>query len=165
MLVYLMRHGIASPRGELGIDDAARALTPEGADKVRRICSALRRLKVEFDEIWTSSLIRAKQTAEIVASVWGLGQEVRIVPALEPGGDLRALIDMLRCESAARGVLLTGHEPDMGELAGMLISGRSDATIRFKKGGVGCIELNETPKGGTGELLWLLTPKQLCKIA
>ena len=135
MLIYLMRHGIATPRGEVGIDEASRALTAEGAEKVRRISAALHRLKTEFDEIWTSSLVRARQTADIVAETWALTERIRNIRELEPGGDLGELIDQLRNATGLRGVLLAGHEPDMGELAGMLISGRQDAAIRFKKGG------------------------------
>ena len=164
MFVYLMRHGIATPRDELGIDDASRALTPEGAEKVRRISASLHWLNAEFDEIWTSSLVRAHQTAEIVAATWGLSDKIRIVSALEPGGDLQAVVDRLRNTSGPRGVLLTGHEPDMGELAGQLICGRKGGVVRFKKGGVACIELGESAPGGSGELLWLLTPKQLCRM-
>jgi phosphohistidine phosphatase len=164
LFVYLMRHGIASPRCEVGIDDASRALTAEGAEKVRRISAGLHWLNVEFDEIWTSPLVRAHQTAEIVAATWALSGKVRIVTALEPGGDLQAVIDQLRSTSGLRGVILTGHEPDMGELAGQLICGRKGGAVRFKKGGVACIELDETLPGGCGELLWLLTPKQLCRM-
>lgn len=165
MFIYLMRHGIATPRGEVGIDDTSRALTAEGMEKVRRISAALQKLKTEIDEIWTSSLVRARQTADIVAETWGLSERIRNVRELEPGGDLRALIDQLRNTSGLRGVLLAGHESDMGELAGMLICGRQDAAIRFKKGGVACIEMDEQSKDSVGELQWLLTPKQLCRIA
>ncbi len=165
MLIYLMRHGIATPRGELGIDDASRALTPEGIEKVRRIGQALRRLKVEIDEVWTSPLLRAHQTAEIAASAFELAHSMQIVRDLEPGGDLQALIDQLRKSSGLLGVLLVGHEPDMGELASKLICGRQDASIRFKKGGVACIEMDEKAAAGNGELQWLLTPKQMCLIA
>ena len=156
MLVYLMRHGIASPRGELGIDDSVRPLTIEGADKVRRICRALKKLKVSIDEVWASSLLRARQTADIVAETFGLTQGVRNVRELEPGGDLRALCEQLRGTHGLAGVLLAGHEPDMSELASTLISGRSEIAIRFKKGGVACIELDDLSRESWGQLLWLL---------
>ena len=154
MLIYLMRHGIATPRGESSIDDASRALTPEGLEKVRRIGQALRRLKAEIDEIWTSPLLRAHQTAEITASAFALAHAMRIVRELEPSGDTQALIDQLRKTPGLRGVLLVGHEPDMGALARKLICGRQvegppgrSASIRFKKGGVACIAMDE--KGAT----------------
>lgn len=165
MLLYLMRHGIATPRGELGLDDASRALTPEGAEKVRRIGGALQRLKVEVDEIWTSSLLRAQQTAEITAGIMGITSTLRIVREIEPGGDLQSLIEQLGQKSGLRGIMLVGHEPDMGQLASMLLCGRLDASIRFKKGGVACLEVTDGVDPGCRELQWLLTPKQMTWLA
>ncbi len=161
MQVYLMRHGIATPRGELDVDDSARALTPEGVEKVHRIGEALRRLKIEIDEIWTSSLVRAHQTAEIIAVAQAMTQAMQTVRELEPGGNQPALVDLLRSASGLRGVLLVGHEPDMGELAGRLVCGRPGASFRFKKGGIACIEMNDPAMEGLAELRWLLTPKQM----
>jgi len=70
MQLYLMRHAIAH---ELGADgsrtDAGRTLTTEGRANTRAAAQAMRRLELDFDAIWTSPLVRARQTAEIVAEV------------------------------------------------------------------------------------------------
>jgi phosphohistidine phosphatase len=161
MRIYLMRHGIATPRDEPGSDDASRALTPEGIEKVRRIGNALSRLKIEIDAVWTSPLTRAHQTAELAAGALGLSQSLRIVEDLEPGGDLERLIGQFQAASMSQGLMLVGHEPDMGNLASLLVFGRAGASIQFKKGGIACLEMG--PGAGTSycELLWLLTPKQM----
>lgn len=161
MQVYLMRHGIAMPRGEVDIDDSERALTPEGVEKVHRIGNALRRLKIEIDEIWTSPLLRARQTAEIVAAALAKTPAMQTVRALEPGGNQPALVDLLRSASGLRGVLLVGHEPDMGELAGRLVCGGPGACFRFKKGGIACIEVNQPFTDGLGQMCWFMTPRQM----
>ena len=68
MNLYLMRHGIAVAADEPGISsDSARPLTPKGIKRIRRAARGLRRLGISFDAILTSPLVRARQTAEIVA--------------------------------------------------------------------------------------------------
>jgi phosphohistidine phosphatase len=71
----------------------------------------------------TSSLVRAVQTAEIVASLAGAPLEFR--RELVPEGDGRGLIARLLSEagSAPTGgerIMVVGHEPDLGELAAYL---------------------------------------------
>jgi len=50
-------------------------------------------------------------------------------------------------------------------LASKLLCGRQDASIRFKKGGIACMELKNDAPVGNAELQWLLTPKQMLWIA
>ena len=68
MLLYLVRHAIAIPRGAPGISsDASRELTPEGIRRMRQNARALVQLDVVIEEVWTSPLIRARQTADLLA--------------------------------------------------------------------------------------------------
>jgi len=62
-------------------------------------------------------------------------------------------------------ILLVGHQPDLGELASVLVWGSPTAGISFKKAGVARIVTANLPPAATGELRWLLTPKQLLMIA
>ncbi|MCB9851434.1 MAG: phosphohistidine phosphatase SixA [Phycisphaerales bacterium] len=164
MLVYLVRHAIAVERDALvSLDDASRELTDQGITRMRRAVRGLNKIGVEIDEIWTSPLTRARQTAEILADARGFHGRVRIAPALAPGGDVETVVRELREASRESSIALVGHEPDMGELATLLLTGKTGSFVPFKKGGIACVELDDGVPG-TGELKWLLTPKQLRNI-
>src|SRR6188472_2355125 len=113
MKVYVMRHGPAeddSPTGR----DADRALTTSGRDRTRSVARAL----VEGDEapvqIISSPLVRALQTAEIVAAAASV-DPVEVRREIAPGGDSVALIAEL-VRAGKRRVMLVGHEPDLSML-------------------------------------------------
>src|SRR5438093_12133138 len=65
--LYLVRHGLAEERGELWPDDSKRPLTEKGMSRMRKATRGLARLGVSLDVVLTSPLVRARQTAEIVA--------------------------------------------------------------------------------------------------
>ena len=67
MELYFLRHGIAADAGPAGTGDAGRPLTKEGVTKMEAEARGLRRLKVKSDTLLYSPLVRARQTAEIVA--------------------------------------------------------------------------------------------------
>lgn len=164
MRVYLVRHGIAAARFA-GLDDRARALTPEGLEKMRRISAALARLGVKFDEIWTSPLLRARQTAEVLATGPGERALIKTVPALEPGGDFEALRSQLSEHAELDSIALVGHEPSISEFTSRLLGTSSPLVLRFKKGGVALVELDDFKLPVRGELCWFLAPKQMKMMA
>jgi len=161
--LYLVRHGIAVPYGTPGVSsDASRKLTPAGVKKIRRSAQALARLRVVIDEIWTSPLVRARQTAELLAEELTSKAPVRVVDALRPDGEFNALTDELQQHLEQAGIAMVGHEPDMGQLASYLLTGVRSSNLRFKKGGVACIEVYDLkPPTPRCQLRWLLTPKQM----
>ncbi len=82
MDLYLLRHAIAEERSNDG-SDSARALTPEGAEKMRIGARGLQRLGVHLDRLLTSPLTRARETADIVGAALNIAPET--VGALAPG--------------------------------------------------------------------------------
>lgn len=161
MQVYLVRHAIAAPREAGFVDDAARELTPIGMKKMRRNAEALRRLGVALDEVWTSPLVRARQTAEILAQGLGGKSPVKVVAALEPGGTFEDLRARLAGHARLSAVALVGHEPGMSELAGFLTGAGRSLMFRFKKGAVALMEIDDFSSPVRGELCWFLTPKMM----
>ena len=160
MKLCLVRHGIAVPSETPGlISDAARELTVEELEKMRRNARALRRLGIRPDAIWTSPFIRSRQTAEILAENLEPVVAVEVVRALEPSGHFEELLARLEKRSMGDTVMLVGHEPSLGELACFLIGGPRNVAIPFKKGGAACIEMEEFRPPLRGELQWLITPK------
>ena len=159
MELYILRHGIAVERGTPGYKkDGDRPLTKEGEDKMRQIADAMRGMDLKFDLILSSPLVRAEQTANIVAGE--VDEEVTFTHYLEPGGNALDLINEINDEKAHR-VLLVGHEPDLSSLVSILISGKSDAGIELKKGGLCKLTTEKLVFGQCARLNWLLTPRQL----
>lgn len=162
MNVYLVRHAIAERRVEdSNVDDAERPLTGSGIRRFRRCVLALSALKVQLDEIWTSPLRRARQTAELLARLDAFEGDVRVVEALRPGGEVCELTAALRECAGPAGVALVGHEPDLGRLVGLVLTGGEVVPVAFKKGGVACLELTQVEPAVRGRLCWLLTPNHM----
>jgi phosphohistidine phosphatase len=122
MKLYVMRHGPAeddSPTGR----DADRALTPSGRERVKAVAKAVVDEGEAPVSILSSPLVRALQTAEIVAAVTGSPVEVR--REMAPGGDkLTLLSDVLR-EKRKR-VMIVGHEPELSMLVMQLVGRMPD---------------------------------------
>ncbi len=166
MLVYLVRHAIAVPHDSPGVSgDAERELTPEGIRKMRRHVLALKKQRVKLDRVWSSPLIRARQTADLLVEGLKVAAGVELVREMAPGVDADRLFKLLDRHTHLTGVALVGHEPDMGELASLLLCGHRTAAIPFKKGAVACLDVADFKPPTRGQLLWLLTPRQMAAIA
>src|SRR5437867_13407681 len=155
--IYLIRHGLAEERGDSWPDDAKRPLSDEGISRMRKSVRGLSRLGVTLDVVLTSPLVRARQTAEIVAA--GVSPRPSLISAesLAPDGSFAAVIADLEKHVRKGRIALVGHEPGIGELAARLIGSRH--AIEFKKGAVCRIDLATIQPSGPGDLRWLLTPK------
>jgi phosphohistidine phosphatase len=163
---YIMRHGIAVTRGSAGFsDDSKRPLTPEGRQKMRQIVKGLSRLGFDVDWIVTSPLVRAVETAEIVAESLGANVPMDFCDALSPGESAEALISFLAKRPNRKRVLVIGHEPDLSEMAARLLGAGRHANLAFKKGGCCLITFSEFPPKSPGQLAWWLTPRLLRKMA
>jgi phosphohistidine phosphatase len=164
-LLMLLRHGIAEePNADRR--DAERRLTGEGKRKTREVAAGMAVLELPVEAVLTSPLVRARQTAEIVADVYGLDEaRLEIVEALAPGHDADAVFRALRPHQAAAGVLLVGHEPDMGELTSTLLVGTPGLVgVRFKKAGLAAVSVASLPPLGAGVLELLAGPALLRRL-
>ncbi len=160
ILVTLLRHAIAVSREESQPPDDDRELTPDGRAKMEKASKGIVRILDRPDLIVTSPLIRARDTAEIVAVAWDDEVPVEESVHLLPGGTFNALIAELGNASDASHVMLVGHEPDLSRIAARLL-GSTGLRVGFKKGGLCTIEVASLPQTTPGTLLWLLTPRQL----
>ena len=161
---YIMRHGIAVARGPSMLDDAKRPLTPEGKQKMREIAAGLARLGLELDWVVSSPLVRAVETAEILAEGLTSKPPIEFSDALRPGGPPEALISFVAKKPTRHRVMVVGHEPDLAELAARLIGAGRSANLAFKKGGCCLITFPEFPPKSPGKLLWWLTPRLMKKL-
>ena len=161
--LYLVRHAIAAERGEEWPDDTKRPLTERGISRFKQCVSGLRALDVAIDEIFTSPLVRARQTAEILAAGVDGKPPVKLLEALAPGNTAAAAMTQLARAAKRRRIALVGHEPDLGELAAHLLgAGRA---LAFKKGGICRIEVEGLTSRRPGSLVWFVTPKVLRGLA
>ncbi len=159
MRLWIVRHAPAEDPTAEG-HDAARALTPKGRERFEQAVRGLRVLDARFDLILHSPLLRAVQTAELLAPLSQGRLQVAPELALEPSEDLLAL-----CEG--RSVALVGHEPHVSTLVAWLICGWESlgptGAVLFKKGAVACLEGELRP--GRMQLRGLWQPSVLRKLA
>lgn len=162
MKVLLIRHARAEDRRLLQ-RDRTRALTDDGRRRMRKAARGLHALLPELTQIATSPLLRARQTAEIVAAAY-TGVDTVSIPMLSPGVVPRAVLAWLRTQPRDAQLALVGHEPDLGRLASWLLAGRLAGFVQFKKGAAALIEFAAAPAAGKGTLTWLLTAAQLAEL-
>lgn len=157
--LYLIRHAVAEERGDAWPDDNKRPLTDEGIARMRKAARGLADIDVTIDIVLSSPLVRARQTAEIVAAALDPRPSLVNVDSLAPDGSFSAIVADLEKHGRKPRIALVGHEPAIGELAARLIGSRH--ALEFKKGAICRIDLDELPPAGPGDLRWMLTPKIL----
>ena len=157
MVVYFLRHGEAGKKDEWQGDDSERPLNKEGMERMKQEAAAIARLDLGLDLIITSPLVRARQTADIVARELHMRESLAIDDRLAPGFGREAFAQILKKHSARKALMLVGHEPDFSEVIAASIGGGS---IECKKGGLARIDIAD-PATLRGVLLWLIPPRVL----
>jgi phosphohistidine phosphatase len=158
MKLYVMRHGPAEENADSGMD-ADRALTASGRERVQSVAKALLDAHEEPLLLLTSPLVRAVQTAEIVAVATNLSDREGTVQArreIAPGAAAISLARHLASEGKRR-VMFVGHEPDLSGLVSTLLG--IQFARPFEKAMV--VGLRISPGGGRGRLRFVLEPKTL----
>lgn len=140
--LWLVRH---APAEEAADDDAGRALSERGRRRFERATLGLDALGVEFDHLLTSPLVRARQTAALLAG--HSRAEPRVLEALATAPDAELLAAIAAC--AGTSVALVGHEPWLSQLLSWLVVGTRDASpgLAFKKGGLAWLAGEPVPGG------------------
>ena len=160
--LLLVRHAIAEARGEAWPDDSLRPLTGKGVSRMRDIAARLMMLGETADVVLTSPLTRASETAAILFETWSPLPNVTVIQGLAPGNSPEDTVAELTRYSRNARLALVGHEPDLGELAAWLVG--SKHPLPFKKGGVARIDVDLPARAGSGQLIWLATPKMLRQV-
>jgi len=159
--LYLLRHGVAGDRREYA-DDSQRPLTEEGISKTRKVAQKLYRLGLTFDLVQTSPLLRATQTAQILAEEYQHRFRVETNPCLAPEGDMKQWLAWLEGSQPSHFSLgLVGHEPDLSAWAEILIWGEARGVLILKKAGLIGLTLPREPPYVANALLFLLVPPKI----
>jgi phosphohistidine phosphatase len=159
MKCYFLRHGNAVEPAEWRGSDDDRPLTPEGIKRMHGEAKAIADFAADVDVIVTSPLLRARQTADIVADRLRLRNAVVEDARIAHGFNAESCGAILRERGAAGSIVLVGHEPTMSAVIGSLCDG---ANVELKKGGLAGIELADR-FATSGTLICLIPPKVLIR--
>ncbi|HEU4726970.1 MAG TPA: histidine phosphatase family protein [Kofleriaceae bacterium] len=123
MQVFLIRHAEAVQE-TLEVRDPHRHLTPNGRRQARAIGDRLRWHDCVPTHIWSSPLVRAIQTAELVASGLHCETPIDALPALAPDESPRAVVAAITAIAATTPdavIVLVGHEPGLSAVGALLV--------------------------------------------
>ncbi|SAL45987.1 SixA phosphatase family protein [Caballeronia telluris] len=142
MNLILWRHAEAEDQAA---SDLARQLTPRGRKQAQAVAKWLR-ARLDDDALFLASpATRTIQTAE------AFGDRYRVVPSLAPGGSAQAVLDAAGWpDGIAETVVVVGHQPTMGYVASLLLSGE-EAEWSVKKAGVWWFQ--QRSRGGDGQVV------------
>lgn len=159
--LILVRHAIAFERNPLRwADDRLRPLSPEGRQRFRKAAQGLGRWLPDIDHLFTSPLVRARETATLLTEHAGWPAAVECAP-LAPPGDPENVFGFLRRQRGKR-IALVGHEPDLSKLAATCLQGSPSArSFEIKKGGVLCIAFEGRASAATGVMSAFIPPRVL----
>ena len=166
MNLYIIRHGKAEP-WDTAPNDHDRQLTMDGRLGVEAAAKALVRLGIVLNQLISSPVDRAYQTAEIFAKV-NNNLALETNGGLSPGSSGERITEMLQHKGVGESVAIFGHNPDFSELVSYLTvsSPTGYLSIDLKVGSVVRVEFPqlrgwESLVSGSGLLRWVLEPKVL----
>jgi phosphohistidine phosphatase len=165
MEAIIIRHADAGERDAARYpDDSLRPLSPDGKREMLRIARGMRKLGIEFDDIFDSGFERARQTSLCVCEAYGIDPAtIRTLKQLAPEADPADTASELRKVRGLKRVALVGHEPQLSGFAGYLLTGTTDLKMELKKSGVIRLEVVRWI-AGSATLHAMLPPKALRKI-
>ena len=155
MNLYLMRHANAGLRRENPLLDAKRGLVKEGKDQCMLMARVLSAVNAQVEVIVSSPLKRALQTAQFVGTELGYEARVETSNALLPGAEFASFQALLSKYANRDGILVVGHNPNLFQFLGRMITGNGGAAIRLRKGSIARVDMEHHPP----RLQWLLDPR------
>lgn len=125
MDLILWRHAEA----EYSTPDLARELTGKGHKQAKQMAAWLKTRLPENTRILVSPARRTQQTAA------ALGLDFTTLDSIAPGTSAQDLIEVLNWPQAHESVLIVGHQPTLGEVASLLLTGQ-EQSWSVKKGAI-----------------------------
>lgn len=145
MILYFLRHAEADARAE---SDSVRNLTDRGREQAARVGKFLRAKNLRPELILASPVLRALQTARIVAD--DIGVDLLASPWLACGMEPESLFRELEAHGKRRAVLLVGHEPDFSRAISALLGIAGQDSIRIRKASLTAVLWDE--ESGSAQL-------------
>jgi phosphohistidine phosphatase len=166
MELYIIRHGKSEENSQNISSDTKRKLTETGIHELEYIAKALKNFDIQIDYVISSPLVRAQESAEIVAKYLLVKKNKIIIwNELKPESNILDIHKKLLKLSPDAKILLVGHNPHLINLISSIISPKCNVAINLKKGGFASMSVNSSKSRIVGTLRSILTPKQLklCK--
>jgi phosphohistidine phosphatase len=165
MDLLIVRHAIAFERNpRRWRDDGERPLSPEGMIRARKAAAGLKHIAERPQRVLSSPLIRARQTAAILAESagWPKAEECT---ALAPDAPPEEVFSALATHKE-KVVAIVGHQPSLGRLlaaclAPQVLGGVDPRAFEFKKMGVALVSFTKAVRAGGGTLQWFVPPRVL----
>ncbi len=155
MRLYLFQHGEAVPEEV----DPTRPLSEAGKLDVERLAWFLAERDITLSRVIHSGKLRARQTAELIASVLSPDAPVEAHAGLDPNDPTEPFAHEV--SGWTQDALVVGHLPFMGRLVARLVTGEEEASVvTFQPGSVVCLERAEA---GDWSVAWMLRPELLAK--
>ena len=153
MKLIITRHGEA----ESGAVDSQRKLTAKGEQDMARMGKLVRATGWNFVETLSSPLVRARQTAKIIAEQLG-GLPVNEGKDLSPGFDPHTTAGALDRYDATQAAVWVFHAPDVARLASYL-TGLPESGFYFPPGGMVALKLPLPAVQGRSLMIWKMQPE------
>jgi phosphohistidine phosphatase len=152
MKLYLIQHGEAKSE----VEDPVRSLTSRGEKEVTSVSKVATGLRIRPSKVYHSGKLRAKQTAEIIASALKIPDPlVQSVQRLNPNDEIRPWAEQISKET--EDLMLVGHLPFLEKLTSFLLCGNENARlVLFPYGAIVCLDQKEDKSWA---VRWILTPE------
>jgi len=150
MEIYLVRHAEAVEQAE-GVEDSARWLTKKGRKAMQKAACRLHKKRVRPEQIITSPLTRAVQTAELLMAEIGSHAELSADSLLAPESSAEQVLELIQSKQKIDSIMLVGHEPLLSQTAALLLG--KEQVAGLGKGTSLCLELRQKP-GKPARFLW-----------
>jgi len=158
MFLYFLRHASAGQQLNNPKKDEKRGLDQDGIQQCGYIGRALAALGVQVEIILSSPLKRSTQTAALVGNEMGHEGKLMLENALRPEASFADFQKMLQKYARQDSIMVVGHNPNLRDFLGRVISERGcEAMIELKKGAVAKVEMRRS----SGSLSWCITPRIL----
>jgi len=157
MKVLVIRHAIAQDREDFkSFNDDLRPLTAKGKKEFEKVSKCYKKLYPDVEEFYSSSLLRATETADILKKKFK--KNYKIIEELRPENGAPALLKKLK-NSKKDFIAIVGHEPSLSTFIGQAITGKAKSIVELKKGGACLLEI-----GRTSKIITLNSPNNILKI-
>jgi phosphohistidine phosphatase len=138
MKLYLVRHGEYVP-------NATGPLSGKGREDIQHLAAAVRCMGMAAANIFHSSKLRAKQTAEILSQALFENQPIELHPGLNPDDSVITFAHEIA--ALDQDILVVGHFPFMPRLVGFLVVGNENKeVIDFQPGTLACLSKIENDR-------------------
>jgi phosphohistidine phosphatase len=148
MKLYFVRHTSAA---HSAVTDAQRPLTAQGEAEARQVGCFLAEKRIRPAHVFSSPLLRAQQTAAIIARELNFPGTTETLKELSNSHTTSSLIKAL--PATGDEAILVGHMPSLADHVAALLHASDSSQFAFGKGSTACIEL-EVQFTSSAKMLW-----------